>query len=227
MKSLTNSMKLANLGWITSMILLDILVLLYIVAPDALESASLTKLAAARMSVTGFLPIVIAFLSSLLSPGMKDILVYWRIKDVMPGHRAFSHHAPDDPRIDMARLKKHAGPFPSKPREQNACWYNLYKLVATEPAVNESQRLFLRFRDLAAISLLLTVAAPLILFKLGAGTNTAGQAAVLLFVQYLLAAVAARQNGFRFVTNVLAVHSTKKVRKAPPKPKASTEKDFV
>ena len=67
------------------------------------------------------------------------------------------------------------------------------------------------YRDMAALSLPLTVIAPLGLFIADASLKAMWVGAVMFVVQYVLTAVSARNAGERFVCNVLAVHSTKKV----------------
>ena len=153
--------------------------------------------------------------AALLPAEWKATLVYWRIKDTLPGHRAFSKHAPSDPRIDLESLRKNVGAFPFEPREQNTAWYKLYKKVASEASVEDGHKSYLLFRDLAAISLLLTVVAPVGVYLLEGGIRAALLLGALMLGQYLLAAIAARNSGTRFVTNVLAIHSAKRVTAAP------------
>jgi len=111
----------------------------------------------------------------------------------------------------MASLKKHVGSLPTDPAEQNARWYKLYKMVANEPEVLETHKLFLMYRDMAVMSLPLFLLLPAAAYGTGAPMPSAALAAAVLIIQYLLAAVSARWSGIRFVCNVLAIHSAKKV----------------
>jgi hypothetical protein len=138
------------------------------------------------------------------------MLVFWRWRDVLPSHRAFSRHAERDSRIDLTALRKNVGELPSAPRDQSAHWYRLYKAVETEISVASAHRHFLLFRDLASLSLVLLCVVPVTSWFIEPRITI--PAAALFGVQYLLSAIAARHNGTRMVTNVLALHSTKKWR---------------
>jgi hypothetical protein len=111
----------------------------------------------------------------------------------------------------MAALKKNVGSFPSEPAEQNSKWYKLYKMVANETEVAEAQKLFLLFRDMATISLFLIMLVPLGLFWSGVGLLMVWVVGVFFVVQYIACALSARWTGIRFVCNVLAIHSIRKV----------------
>lgn len=74
--------------------------------------------------------------------------------------------------------------------------------------------------NLAAISLLLAVAAPPALYVMGCTVNASIAVSCLFLGQYVVAAIAAGYRGFRFVTNVLALHSSRRVTATVPgKPK--------
>jgi uncharacterized membrane protein (UPF0136 family) len=82
------------------------------------------------------------------------------------------------------------------------------------------------FRDIAAMSILLVPFVPAVLFFLGSKSPVALLSGVFFAAQYFLAAVAAKNNGIRFVQNVLAIHATKKLapsKRAPARTKAKTE----
>lgn len=70
------------------------------------------------------------------------------------------------------------------------------------------------YRDMAVLSLFLLVLVPAGLYLLGVGApRVSGAAAWFAFV-YLAAARSAKHVGERFVSNVLAVHSAKKITAA-------------
>jgi hypothetical protein len=210
MRSLTsaNSFKFARLPWLVSLVAFDIVVILTFVFPDLIGSASVTQLTAARAAVALVLPVAVLLLTGLLSHGIKASLVYWKIADALPAHEAFSKHGPRDVRIDLGALKKNIGNFPAIPAEQNRVWFKLYKAVETHPAIVEAQKMYLLYRDMAAISFLLLILVPVGLYLNGAAVFALWAVAGIFGLQYLIAAVAARHSGIRFVTNVLAIHST-------------------
>lgn len=210
MRSLTspNSFKFTRLPWLVSLVAFDIVVILAFVFPDLISSASVPRLTAARATVALVLPVAVLLLSGLLSHGIKASLVYWKVADALPAHEAFSKHGPRDARIDLGALEKNIGNFPSIPAEQNRLWFRLYKAAETQPAIVEAQKMYLLYRDMAAISFLLLIVVPFGLYFNGATFFSVWTVAGIFAVQYVIAAVAARHSGIRFVTNVLAIYST-------------------
>ena len=125
--------------------------------------------------------------------------------DPLPGSRAFSQYVELDPRIDVAALKSKLGPFPTKPAEQNALWYKLYKSVETDPRVLNVHRLFLLTRDYAGIAfMLLIVFGAIGLFAMQTYRAELFYVGALL-VQFIASSIAARNYGMRFVNTVLAL----------------------
>jgi hypothetical protein len=111
----------------------------------------------------------------------------------------------------MAALKKNVGALPIDPAEQNSKWYKLYKQVPNEPEVAEAHKLFLMYRDMAVMSLALVVLVPAALLVVGTAPPAPWLAAGVFILQYLATSLSARWSGIRFVCNVLAVHSARKV----------------
>jgi hypothetical protein len=203
----TNSLKFTSLLWLVSLVAFDIVVILAFVFPDRVGAASMTQLTAARAAVALVLPVAVLLLSGLLSHGNKASLVYWKLTSALRAHAAFSRLGLEDPRIDMAALQKNVGDFPTIPAEQNRLWFKLFKCVETTPAVMEAHKMYLLYRDMAAISLLLLLAVPVVLYLNGVAFFAVGIVAGIFAAQYLMAAVSARHKGIRLVTNVLAIHS--------------------
>lgn len=212
----SKTLKGRNLAWLVATLVLDVLVLLVIAFNTAIDDLTPTKVAVIRASLTTLLPIPALILSSLISSDHKAILVFWRRQHPLPGARAFSVHAPADPRIDLEKLKKNVGEFPSAEREQNSKWYGLYKQVDSDPSVVDSHKNYLLFRDIAAMSLLLVPAVPLAMYFSGVDSTRMLVSAAWFLGQYLIAAFAARTTGIRFVQNVLAVHASRKVAGSRP-----------
>ena len=211
-----------NVKWLCAMVGFDIFVVLALAMSPAFGTALPFEKITTRVGMATLLPVIITLLAALIPPDFKAILVYWRTTETLPGHRAFSVHAPGDPRIDLDVLRKNIGVFPADARDQNTTWYRLYKKVSDEASVVDSHKDFLLFRDLAAISLLLAMAAPPALYVMGCTVNAAIAVSCIFLGQYVVAAIAARYRGFRFVTNVLAHHSSRRVTATvPSKPKTA------
>jgi hypothetical protein len=209
-----------NLGWIWAVAAADAVTLAAVAFPS-LTDAAVSWIASARAASASLAPFIVLLLTSLLPSEAKAALVFWRVRDVLPGHRAFSKHAPADPRIDLEKLRAAVGPFPVEPRDQNSAWYRLFKSVETNPIVAEAHRYFLLFRDVAAMSIVLAVIVPLALWLLGAGAKAVWISLGFFAVQYLGAAIAARHHGVRLVCDVLAVHATAEQKTPSKKKKAA------
>ncbi len=166
------------------------------------ESVTVEKGLAA--TVVTFLTII---LTGIIPSGVKEMLVFWRIKDVLPGHRAFTELAPKEPRVDLRRIKRKHGVLPDDPMEQNRLWYRIYKANEPKVTIRDSQKMFLLTRDLATITFII-----LILF-LGAMLFIPGSIfpkllyVLFLLVQYVVLAIVARHYGNRFTCNVMAEES--------------------
>lgn len=208
-----------NFKWLLSAAGADALVVLLILAPDLAEAWADPKSAVRAVGAT-LIPLVVLFASNLISPKAKASLVYWKGRFALPGHEAFSKHAPADPRIDVAALRRAVGPFPNEPAAQNQLWYRLYREVAAEPAVADAHRHFLLFRDLAAMSVvILVIAAALLLYS--GDTMAAAILAAILAAQYTAAAVLAQTNGVRFVQNVLSIYASRAPSDGEPRIKVA------
>lgn len=204
------SLKSLNVKWLVSMALADALVIFLFVVPE-ISKETWTTVAMIRGLSTVVLPVLVLLIVNVLPYNIKAMLVYWKPLGWLPGSEAFSRYAPADERVEMVALKKNVGVLPTDPKEQNSKWFRLYKTVENQTEVAATQKDFLMYRDMAVISLPLIVLVPIGLWLAGVGPGALWFAAALFFVQYLLAAISARHSGIRFVTNVLAIHSAKKI----------------
>ncbi len=205
-------LKSANTAWLWSIAALDAVLLLAVQIlnhPESVAGATaLTLQLGIRVALTAAAPVAVLLLTSILPTEAKSVLVFWRIRDVLPSHRAFSVYVHSDPRIGVAALKKNIGKFPEAPGDQSSTWYKLYRMVESDVSVRGTHRHFLLFCDLSAMSVLLLVIVPATLCYFV--PQLALPAAILFSLQYLLSAIAGRQKGIRMVTTVLALHSAKK-----------------
>jgi hypothetical protein len=111
----------------------------------------------------------------------------------------------------MDALRRNVGKLPIEPAKQDALWYKLYRRVESKPPVQDALRMYLLFRDAAAISLLLAMTIPVSLWASGLGGMPAWTCLAVLVCQFLLTSIAARHNGARLICNVLAIHATQRV----------------
>jgi len=143
-------------------------------------------------------------LEGILSSDMKAILVFWKLRDPLPGFRAFTNIAPNDSRIDMDKLcKLFPTGLPNEPRKQNQEWYKLYRMYENKPLVLDAHNSFLLTRDLAALTAVL-IPISLVAHLLWGSTNYRIFCHSILNVVILIITCLSSQNyGKRFVANVL------------------------
>ncbi len=206
------SLKSENSKAIWLLVSTDIVVIALVLMGFAFTQASVAELAQSAL-VRGILlaatgPLVAVFLNDLLSSNVKASIVFWRLKNALPGHRAFSEHADADPRVDIAVLKKKVGEFPQSARDQNTCWYRLFQKHQSNVIVSDSHKRFLLFRDSSSLTLLIlvisSIAAAISGIPLGVLATVIGG----LALQFLWLAISARNTGIRLVQNVLALESS-------------------
>lgn len=212
----SKSLKSGYQKWLWMLATADLIVVALFLFPGVSAGGDLSKLANWRLLTTVLVPVAVLLLVNVLTHKAKCMLVYWKPYGWMPGSEVFTKFAPDDVRVDMKALAKNVGPFPGGPREQNARWYQLYKLVENQTEVVEAHRNFLMYRDMAVLSLAFAALAPATLYVAGASRGALWLAAAVLLAQFVLTALSARWSGVRFVCNVVALHSTKKITGAGP-----------
>lgn len=103
----------------------------------------------AKATIPLLITLVVTSMNRLGNDQVKLALVFWRVKDALPGCRAFSEFAPGNPRIDMGRLKKAVGgELPTDSDGQNKAWYRLYQQVQESPSIEDAHKEYLLFRDI-------------------------------------------------------------------------------
>jgi hypothetical protein len=206
------TLKSANLKYIGAVATVDAGICMALASTAHVDFASITSAAALRLLAGPVVAVISILVSSILPADFKAILVYWRIRDALPGCRAYSVHARRDPRINIDALTKNVGALPTDPREQNTKWYKLLKKVDDHNEVRDAHGRFLLFRDLTGLSLLMAILASAALAVLGYSAPVAALAFGIFVCQFVVSAVAGRFSGNRLVANVLALHSVKKYK---------------
>ncbi len=148
-------------------------------------------------------PLILFLLNGFVSSHQKAVLVFWKLKNPLPGSQAFSEISRQDTRIDRKKLKQLYGTLPKKPAEQNMLWYKIYKKNTSNIIISESHRAFLLARDLTSMCFLflLFLGIPVI-FAIESPANIFYF--IFLVLQYFLVVIGAKNRGRRFVANVLA-----------------------
>lgn len=176
--------------------------LLWVFSQETAPSQATLPSLVVRVVITPLLPIFSSFLADLLPSSFKDVLVFWRVRHVLPGHRAFSK-IERDPRIDVHALRRKVGLLPVEPTEQNREWYRLLKSTESDPAVRGSHQDFLLWRDICSVSFLLILVGVPVSFAFAPSLVGIVYFGSLLTLFVSLATVA-QVRGRRLVSTVLA-----------------------
>lgn len=153
---------------------------------------------------SGFAIALCGILNSQLTSMAKARIVFLKWDNPLPGCEAFSRHAPEDPRIDMASVEAKFGALPTEPRAQNVLWYRLYQQTQDAPAVIQISKNWLFARDYACVIALLTPILAIVgAFDMPSAQSYMAMMAILVG-QFLLSSQAARNNARRLVTTVIA-----------------------
>lgn len=163
-----------------------------------------------RGSVLGFAGVAfVPILNGFVSADGKAILVFWRLRNALPGSRVFSELAPRDPRVSISSLREKYGELPNDARAQNEFWYKLYKSVEDDVSVATTYREYLYARDYASIAFLLSIILIVPVLTWGSALGAAFLYVAFLWGQYMLVRMVAETYGNRFATTVLAVCAAK------------------
>ena len=146
--------------------------------------------------------------NGIITPHAKAQLVFWRIRNPLPGSRAFSEIAESDPRIDQSELRSRFAPFPDDEQAQNALWYKLYQSAKNDEAVLGGHKDFLFTRDYASLSALMVIPLVLLSIFFTKDMSLVVVYAAMLLIQYFVVRMVAETYGRRFVATVLAVASS-------------------
>ena len=174
------------------------------------EAFAFTELLEKQAYITAVISIFGAVLSNILPNSVKHILVFFRFRNVLPGHRCKAI-CDKDTRLSMEYLKyKWPDLFSQDMVEsaQNAYWYKeIYSPVRNTPEVLQAHRNFLLYRDAVAGLFILMIG--LLAWRCLAtlvSVPSIGPWSLLLLVGIIfLLAQAGRQSGIRMVTNSVAV----------------------
>lgn len=143
---------------------------------------------------------------------IKDVLIFWKIKNALPGYRWQSDIAIKDSKLNLQKLnKKYENNL--SPKEQQNIWYEAYQKCKGDEAILESQKNYLFARDLCTTTVLI-LPVIFVIYILGKIFFNLPFSffiinLMVLIVFYLLLVYVTRNCANRFVCNVLSIDSTK------------------
>lgn len=163
-----------------------------------------TELVHIKHALSLALPLATIILDGIVTSDFKAVLVYWKWRNPLPAHAAFSVHGRKDSRVDMKVLEEEHGPLPTAPAEQNQLWYKLAKATSDRASVDEAHYSWLLARDLTNLSFALLIVSA----GLAATLRFGGWEGIVLVgtqgLLFLVLSQVAANKGIRFVTTVLA-----------------------
>jgi hypothetical protein len=154
------------------------------------------------------LPIITLILNGLVSSNLKSILVFWRLKNPLPGCRVFTEIALSDPRIEINVLEQKFGHLPDEPVKQNQLWYKIYKKHQEKKIILDSHINYLLSRDMASLGFLFLILYPIYLVISGLNNQSFLLFGIILISEYIILAITAQNYGKRFICNVLTEESS-------------------
>lgn len=157
-----------------------------------------------RAGIAAAAGLLMLVLQEIFPRSLKEMLVFWRLRDRLPGCRAFTEIAPKDARIDPTDLAVLLPTLPMTPTEQNALWYKWLKASESDPAIADNHRRFLILRDCAVFLALLTFVTPVLLIWTPERSDRTLMLAGGLLVAYFVVALSANNAAVRLVGNVVA-----------------------
>lgn len=204
----TKSLKDENSPHLTAVVAALSLIFIYLINIETFgnsgELFNLTKLVPS-ISAAVVISAVARILNGLVPAEIKATIVFWRIKNPLPGSRAFSKFIFSDARINPEYWSKLVPPETS-PEQQNREWYKIYTSVRENIAVKDVHKHFLLCRDISSICILFAILTTSTAFYMR-DSKTAATCLILYTFVSFMTAIAAQQYGKRLVTTALAMAS--------------------
>lgn len=207
--------KSENRKWLIGYLILHIVVFALFGSLINFDLIDADQLVSKLRNPQGFIPltaaILIIVLEGLFKNSVKEFLVFWRLKNRLPGHRAFTKIGPNDSRINMERVKAlFPDGLPVDPKKQNSKWFQLYREYQDELQVFYSHKAFLLTRDLASLTVIFIPLSIFGHFLLGSTAQMVVYHLSILVILFAGISLSARHYGERFVANVLVEASLRK-----------------
>ncbi|WP_418179093.1 hypothetical protein ACNSOO_09560 [Aliarcobacter lanthieri] len=207
---MTLSLKTQNLPLIGIYIIFNIAIFLTLLNTGSIDINSIQdyfeQLSIKDGVFFSVLTLIIIVFGGIFSNKVKEIIVFWKLENRLPGCRAFSKYVQEDSRIDINNIQIKFGKIPNLPDEQNRYWYKIFKSI-DDKSINKTHKDFLLCRELAVMTLLMMFLAALIFWF--HGVAPALFYFCFLLFEYLIIRFCAKNSAERLVVNSLALGSLK------------------
>ncbi|ENY6786150.1 hypothetical protein ACF1CY_003649 [Providencia rettgeri] len=160
------------------------------------------------LGISGGVSVISLLLVNIIPQNFKHVLVFWRVKRILPGNRVITLCRKDE-RLNMDDLQKKwpelfLHPIPEQDR--NSFWYkNIYKKNESTAQVIDAHKNFLLFRDLCSATLIMFLCASLLKLIAIDGLYIKWIMLTFLFIMTFIFSIIARHYGNRMVTSAVAV----------------------
>ena len=155
------------------------------------------------------LPLLIIVAQDYAPSKIKEILVFWKRNNRLPGCQAFSKHIKEDNRIDKDSLVQKYGNFPRNEEKQNKLWYKIYVGIK-DKRIDKTHKDYLLLREFTVVTVFLIFILPsVLLFLTDIDRNIVFFYFLFLLFEYIIVRFIAKNHAVRLVTNVLALASVK------------------
>lgn len=159
------------------------------------------------IGISGGLSVISLLLVNIIPQNLKHILVFWRVKRVLPGNRVIELCRKDE-RLNMEDLEKkwpelflHSMPE----QDRNPFWYkNIYKKTESTAQVMDAHKNFLLFRDLCSATLVMCLCACILKAVAIDGLYIKWSVLHVLFIISFLFSMISGYYGNRMVTSAVA-----------------------
>lgn len=172
---------------------------------NALSFGDISPLA----SAAALLSVAAALIQDLVPKPIKEFAVFWRFKDRLPGHRAFSVTFENMHRFDNSRILNWDELKKLDPINQQSIFYRIYKKHRDIQSVYHYSFRYLAWRDTGAMLIVLSIVTiALSSFQLiQIGTIPALKISFLCICFWILTVGAARQASKELIVQVLSAES--------------------
>jgi len=151
------------------------------------------------------LSLIIIVIGGVFPNSIKEVIVFWKLENRLPGCVAFSKYVNEDARINVKELKKKIGKFPTSATKQNSKWYKIFQSI-DDKSIDKTHQDSLLCRELSVMTLLMLLLVVLIYVKYDL---IALYYLCFLICEYLVVRFCAKNTAERLVVNSLALWSAR------------------
>ena len=168
-------------------------------------SALVSSIQAIKLIAPFILIFVISVLNRMAPQSLKESIIFWRLKYALPSYRAFTPRFIESPLVDKERVRSALGTdFPTDPTQQHRAWRRLYFQVHDSPSIQDAHKDYLLYRDSAWLTIPITLAAFLYLWKFHSFKVGVEQTGIAI-ATYLIVRFTAKAAGETLVRQALSI----------------------